>query len=72
MENLNASSILEKIISKGGLMGKCAQLYKTDPILTDQFIRECVEQCHTPIALQQWGEVLVSEIRTYAKKTLNK
>lgn len=53
-------------------MGKCAQLYKTDPMLTDQFIRECFEQCHTPIALQQWGEVLVSEIRTYAKKTLNK
>lgn len=72
METLEASNILEKIISKGGLMGKCAQLYKTDPILTDQFIRECFEQCHTPIALQQWGEVLVSEIRTYTKRTAKK
>lgn len=69
MENLKASTILEKIISKGGLMGKCAQLYKADPILTDQFIRECFEQCHTSIALQQWGEILVSEIKTYAEKT---
>lgn len=69
MENLEASTILEKIILKGGMMGRIANLYKSDPILIDQFIRECSEQCHHTSAIQQWGEVLVSEIKTYAENT---
>lgn len=69
MENLKASTILEKIILKGGMMGRIAELYKHDPILKDQFIRECSQQCHHKSAIQQWGEVLVSEIKTYAEKT---
>lgn len=69
METLEASFILEKIISEGGAMGQCAQLYKHDPTLTDKFIRECFEQCHNRTAIQHWGEVLVAEIRTYVEKT---
>lgn len=72
METLEVSLILEKIISKGGLMGKCALLYKNDSELTDKFIRECSEQCHNAMTIQYWGEDLVDEIKTYAEKTAPK
>ena len=72
METLNATFILEKIITKGGLMGRCAQLYKHDPALTDQFIRECIAQCHNSTAVALWGPELVSEIQAYSEKTLIK
>lgn len=67
METLDAVFILEKIIAKGGLIGRCAQLYKHDPLLTDRFIRECVQQCHNKSAIDQWGAELVSEIQAYSE-----
>jgi len=65
---IKARLLLEKIISKGGLVGKCASFYVDDPILTDQFIRECSEQLHNKSAIDHWGKELVLEIRNYVKK----
>lgn len=67
MEKIEAAILLEKIISKGGLMGKAAKLYEGDKKKSEKFVIECSEQCHNKIALDLWGEELVYEIQKYVK-----
>ena len=61
-------SILNCIILKGGLYGKCAVLYKGDIEQAEAFIIECSGQCHTQLVKEYWGDELVNEILIYASQ----
>lgn len=60
------SILLNRIISKGGLMGYCAKIYLNDEKQAMAFIKECSEQCHNKPAIELWGEELVLEIIIFA------
>ncbi len=60
--NLVELNILQRIVSKGGLMGAAAKLYLNDREKAKQFIKECSEQCHNKSAQIQWGEELTADI----------
>jgi len=64
---LTAKDILNGIIRKGGLMGAAAKMYINDEEKTNQFIKECSEQCHNKSAREFWGEELIKEIMEYSK-----
>ena len=70
MKKIEASILLERIISKGGLYGSAAKMYAGDKEKTEQFILECSEQCHNRSAVNQWGEDLVEEIKTFREKLI--
>ncbi|MBA3706088.1 MAG: hypothetical protein H0W84_09375 [Bacteroidetes bacterium] len=72
MEKIEASTLLERIISKGGLMGRAAKVYAGDQEKADQFIRECAEQCHNKLAQDMWGGDLVMAIKEYSAKAFEK
>lgn len=57
--------IMEKIISKKGLMGHVAKLYINDEDKAKRFIKECREQTHNANAQKQWGKKLVREIEQF-------
>jgi hypothetical protein len=61
-------SVLNWIISKGGLYGKCAVLYKNHIEHAEAFIIECSEQCDTQLAKEYWGNELINEILIYASR----
>lgn len=60
--------ILNRIINKGGLYGRFAELYLTDSEIAKQFIIECSEQCDKKSLIEFWGERLTQDIIKY--KTL--
>lgn len=62
--------ILNGIIEKGGLFGRCARLYIDDNEKGHQFIIECFEQCHNELTNQYWGSELTNAIIRYVKKSL--
>lgn len=66
MDKLEANEILNRIIDKGGLLAQCGKLYMDDPEKATQFIKECSEQCHNKSAVDQWGEMLVSDIKKFS------
>lgn len=72
MDKIGASVLLERIIKKGGIIGKCAEFYAIDEIKADEFIRECSQQIHNPGAIRHWGQELVSDISKYIKTIENK
>lgn len=59
--------ILNKIISKGGLIGATAKMYLHEADNADLFVKECKEQCHNQSAKNLWGDELVSEIIHYCE-----
>ena len=65
---MDAINLLKRIISKGAVIGKCANLYITDSVKADLFIRECAEQCHRKSAQKLWGKELTKEITSYCGK----
>ncbi len=69
MDSQNASRILEKIIEKGGLYGKCAKIYQGDSEKESLFIKECAQQCHNELAKELWGKRLVDEILNFNKES---
>lgn len=70
MDKKEASEILKQIIEKGGLVGQCGKLYLDDSEKAARFIKECNEQCHNELAINQWGEKLVSDIKKLSE-TIN-
>lgn len=68
MDSFEATIILEKIIRKGGLIGRTAKLYAGDKEKAAQFIKECSEQCKNRAAQELWGEELVRQIQDYSKR----
>jgi len=57
--------IMEKIISKKGLMGRVAEMYINDEDKAKNFIKECREQTHNEMAQKHWGKKLVREIEQF-------
>lgn len=73
IEKLNfANSIMQRIISKGGIMGSAAKMYIDNAENTDKFIKECSEQCHNKTAKDLWGEQLVLDILNYSMNKMKK
>lgn len=60
--------ILNQIINKGAIIGRCATLCLHDQVKADKFIKECAEQCHRKSAKKLWGENLTNAILNYSKK----
>lgn len=60
-----AKNIMERIISKGGVMGSLAKMYIENDENTDKFIMECAEQCQNKTAEELWGDALVLDILKY-------
>ncbi|MBI3518047.1 MAG: hypothetical protein HY062_01650 [Bacteroidetes bacterium] len=67
MNTLKTLSLLEKVIDKGGLLGKAGKLYTNDVQKADQFLKECAAQCHIKGAIDYWGNDLVAELIAYAQ-----
>lgn len=63
-----ARELMVKIIDKKGLYGRCAKMYIGDPALTEQFLKECYEQCHNQAAVDHWGKELVESIIKFIEK----
>jgi hypothetical protein len=61
--------LLNRIVEKGAVIGRCAKLYLNDNTKADQFIRECAEQCHRKSAKKLWGTNLTKDILAYSKKS---
>lgn len=66
------ADILNRIISRGGLLGSCAKLYINDKVKAHQFILECSEQCHHLLIINYFGEKLVADIVKYSKNSNKK
>lgn len=68
---MTASHLLHSIMNKGGITGECAKMYQKDYYKRTEFILECAEQCHTPVAQRLWGKELINDIigfkNTYEK-----
>jgi hypothetical protein len=64
---VESNQILERIISRGGIMGACAKRYLHNKEQADQFILECYYQCHNNSAIRLWGEDLIIEIKNYIR-----
>lgn len=60
--------ILDEIISKGGLLAISANFCKGNEELTDKFILECYDQRRTGLAKEIWGNDLINQIVSCAKK----
>lgn len=58
--------LLEKVISKGGLLAKVGKLYTNDYDKADQFLRECAAQSHIKGAINYWGTDLIKELEAYS------
>lgn len=68
MQYKTTSRILQQIIEKGGLYGRCAKMYQNDGETAKQFIIECSEQCDKETLIDFWGKRLTQDILKY--KTL--
>lgn len=64
---MNATKILSRIIEKGGIIGKCAEIYSTDIEKADLYICECHDHINTESCLELWGNDLIKEIKKYYK-----
>ncbi|MDX2172142.1 MAG: hypothetical protein SFY56_03430 [Bacteroidota bacterium] len=64
---IKRNEILKQIISKGGLLGRCANLYVNDKSMAHKFILECSEQAHHAMLIDYFGIDLISEIINYSK-----
>jgi hypothetical protein len=62
---MDSVEILNRIISKGGLIGATAKFCVGDEQKRNQFLLECSEQCHNSLILKIWGEKLVFDIIKY-------
>jgi DNA-binding Xre family transcriptional regulator len=62
---MTANQILVRIIEKGGILGQCAKVWSSDKEKVDSFIKECSENCNNRLALELWGEDLVTDIKRY-------
>lgn len=60
--------ILEKLIKKGGLMGKFAEMYIDDETKSVLFLKECYGHCHTESMKLFWGSELIGEIREFVER----
>lgn len=67
---MNRTSIFNRIIDKGGIIGATAKIYFGDDKKMDEFIKECRDQCHNKAAKQFWGEELAQEIEKYVEVEL--
>jgi hypothetical protein len=58
-------NIIRQIISRGGLFGGIAAVYRHDEEKSDGFILECFEQCHHESLRAFWGNELVVDVIRY-------
>lgn len=65
MEN---TKLLNQIISKGGLIAACAEIYINDEEQSKKFLIECSEQCHNKSFIDYLGQDLIMDIIKYAKR----
>lgn len=63
---MTAVEIIEKIILKGGVIGRLAK-YALEDNLVEEFILECKENVEAEEIQRFWGEELISAIRSYVK-----
>ena len=63
----NHQEILKRVISKGGLLGICAEQYIEDEQQATLYIIELSEQCHTDNIQKAWGQKLVDDIIAFSK-----
>lgn len=64
--------ILNQIIARGGIFGRCAEMYCDDDEKAKQFLRECFEQCHVETVVEFWGYDLVQEIIDFNNSNYNR
>lgn len=60
--NTKATHLIRSIINKGGITGECAKMHQKNHRKRTEFILECAEQCHTPVAQKLWGDELITDI----------
>jgi hypothetical protein len=58
--------LLERIIAKGGIIGKCAERYRSNEKEAGQYILECSAHCQN--FMEFWGEELIADIIAYKKQ----
>lgn len=63
-----STEILKQMQHKKGMYGSIARLYVNDPEKSHDFLRECFQQFHCPMALEIFGEDLMQQIVEYAKQ----
>lgn len=69
---LQRLSILKQVISKGGIIALPAKMFLKDKEKGTLCIIEYFEQCHNQMALEHWGNSLVSEIIHYRCEILRR
>lgn len=57
--------VLKQIIARGGIFGKCAEMYYNDVEMSNQFILECYDYCSLELLKDFWGETLIENIKRY-------
>jgi hypothetical protein len=62
---MKATTILKRIILKGGVIGSAGKLYISNEILAGQFVIECSMQLHTETMKTLLGKDLVEQIEAY-------
>ncbi len=65
---MKALNILEKLATKGGVVGESARICKSNEEKTIQFLKECYEMSYSESICSIWGTDLVNEIRRYVLK----
>ncbi len=68
LEKVN--SLLNRIIQKGGLIGRFAKIYCIGYEKTDLFIRECAD-CNTQSLETLWGKELARDVLNYINENNN-
>jgi len=59
---MQATTLLKKIISKGGVIGSCGKYYANDEALATDYIIECSQHLHISTVRNLWGKQLVKQI----------
>jgi hypothetical protein len=65
-ENASSQTILKRVISKGGLLGACADMYIQDEDKAKQFISELSQMCEKQDYTNYFGKDLITEIHRFA------
>ena len=60
-----ATGILNKIISRGGIYGEVAKLIPRDEATLREFLQECHEQCKNKSMSNFWGEEIYKDLENY-------
>jgi len=68
---MKAIEILQEIVDKGGIIGKCGSCYLTDEKLAGNYVVECSKNTYIEAVNRHWGSELVRKINEFAKVVQN-